>query len=150
MNALEVYERLGFYQQATVDAWVVLSHGQRDKGRLKVETNHGDEVHIFLERGSPLMIGEILRTRCGRYLAVEGAMEEVITASCEDWETFSRACYHLGNRHVKVQVGARWLRILPDHVLEKMLILQGLTLRHEIEVFQPEAGAYSGLALHHH
>jgi len=63
---------------------------------------------------------------------------------------FSRACYHLGNRHVKVEIGERWLRMLPDHVLENMLKLQGLTLQREIAVFQPEAGAYSGLAIHHH
>ncbi len=150
MNTLEVYERLGLYQETQVDAWIVLSHGQRDKGRLKTQTSTGDEVHIFLDRGTPLMIGEVLRTRCGKHIAIEGAPEQVVTARCDDWETFSRACYHLGNRHIKIQVGDRWLRMLPDHVLENMLKLQGLTTLREIAVFQPEAGAYSGLSIHHH
>jgi len=150
MNTLEVYERLGLQQSTQVDAWIVLSHGQRDKGRLKVQTSSGEEVHIFLDRGVPLMVGEVLRTRCGKHLAVEGAPEQVVTATCDDWDMFSRACYHLGNRHVKVEIGERWLRMLPDHVLENMLKLQGLTLQREIAVFQPEAGAYSGLAIHHH
>lgn len=147
---LEVFERLGIYNDISVDAWIMLSHGQRDKGRLKTQTSTGDEVHIFLDRGVPLMIGEVLRTSCGKHLGIEGAPETVVVASCDDWETFSRACYHLGNRHVKVEIGERWLRMLPDHVLEHMLKLQGLSLRHEIVVFQPEAGAYSGLAVHHH
>ncbi|MES2604415.1 MAG: urease accessory protein UreE [Pseudomonadota bacterium] len=147
---LEVFERLGLYQEVSVDAWIVLSHGQRDKGRLKAQTSSGDEVHIFLDRGNPLMVGEVLRTRCGKHLGVEGAPEAVTIARCDDWETFSRACYHLGNRHVKVQIGELWLRLLPDHVLENMLKLQGLTIQREIAVFQPEPGAYSGLAIHHH
>lgn len=150
MSALEVYERLGTAEQLQPDGWVVLDHDQREKGRLLTQTSDGAEVRIFLERGNPLQVGELLRTRCGRHLKVEGAVEPVTTASCEDWMTFSKACYHLGNRHVKVQIGELWLRIRPDHVLEKMLLLQGLTLEHEHAVFQPEPGAYSGLAIHHH
>jgi urease accessory protein len=150
MQALEVYERLGVQQPAQVDAWVVLNHGERDKGRLKTATNSGDAVHIFLERGTPLLVGELLRTRCGKLLQVEGAPEPVLTATCDDWAVFSRACYHLGNRHVKMQVGDRWLRIVPDHVLEQMLLLLGLQVQHEVAVFLPEAGAYRGLVFAHH
>lgn len=148
--SLEVYERLGTGTTYQADGWIILNHDQREKGRLLTQTSEGDEVRIFLERGAPLQVGELLRTRCGRHLQVEGAVEDVTTASCEDWATFSKACYHLGNRHVKVQIGERWLRIRPDHVLEKMLMLQGLTIEHEQAVFQPESGAYSGLAIHHH
>ncbi len=61
-----------------------------------------------------------------------------------------RACYHLGNRHVKLQVGERWLRMQPDHVLEEMLELLGLTLTHQETVFVPESGAYSNGGHHHH
>ena len=157
---LEVFERLGTHYHATVDARVVLSHEQRDKGRLKVTSSDGAEVRIFLERGSPLQVGEFLRTRCGKHVLIEGAYENVVTATCKDWFTFSRACYHLGNRHVKVQLGLepgkgliepvrKWLRILPDHVLEEMLELLGLELSHEIDIFNPESGAYSH-GHHHH
>ena len=68
---LEVYERLGLHSDAPLDGRIVLSHEQRDKGRLRVTTSTGEEVHIFLERGSPLQIGETLRSRCGRHLLVE-------------------------------------------------------------------------------
>jgi urease accessory protein len=63
---------------------------------------------------------------------------------------FARACYHLGNRHVKVQVGERWLRISPDHVLEQMLGQLGLRLEPEEAVFVPESGAYAGGSHGHH
>jgi urease accessory protein len=139
---LQVYERLGTACSKPVDSHIVLSHDQRDRGRLRAETSEGVEVRIFLDRGAPLLVGEFLRTECGKHLVVEGAYESVVTATTDDWTAFSRACYHLGNRHVKLQIGDRWLRILPDHVLEDLLHKLGLTLKHESGVFIPEQGAY--------
>lgn len=142
---LEVYERLGVVAKSA-DTSIVLDYGQREKGRLRVRSTDGLEVRVFLERGKSLSVGELLRSRCGRYIRVDGAEEKVVTAQCDDWRLFSRACYHLGNRHVKIQIGECWLRIAPDHVLEEMLILLGLTVIHECAVFEPESGAYG----HHH
>ena len=99
-------------------------------------------MRVFLERGKPLLVGEFLKTECGKIVQVQGALESVAHASCDDWHTFARACYHLGNRHVKLEVGERWLRIKPDHVLEEMIHLQGLLITHEEAVFVPESGAY--------
>ena len=146
---LEVFERLGTHCHEKADQTVVLTHEQRDKGRLKLTSESGEEVRVFLERGKPLLVGEYLKSTCGRYIRVEGAVEEVAHASCNDWHTFARACYHLGNRHTKVEVGERWLRIKPDHVLEDMLALLGLVISHEQAVFVPESGAYSH-GHHHH
>ena len=146
---LEVFERLGTHCHEVADQIVVLTHEQRDKGRLKLTSESGEEVRVFLERGKPLLVGEYLKSTCGRYIRVEGAVEEVAHASCDDWHTFARACYHLGNRHTKVEVGERWLRIKPDHVLEEMLALLGLVISHEQAVFVPESGAYSH-GHHHH
>ncbi|MFD1217396.1 urease accessory protein UreE [Microbulbifer celer] len=147
---LEVYQRLGRDAQINTEFRLVLNHLQRDKGRLRARACDGSEVRIFLERGKPLQVGEILRSQCGKNIEVCGAEEPVTTARCADWETFSRACYHLGNRHVKLQVGERWLRIVPDHVLEEMLELLGLQLQHENAVFIPESGAYSAGHAHAH
>lgn len=140
---LEIYERLGTEGNYPVDARVILTHEQRDRGRLRVFAPDGEEVRIFLTRGTPLKVGETLRAQCGRYVLVEGAIEAVAVARCEDWSLFARACYHLGNRHVKVQVGERLLRILPDHVLEEMLQQLGLSVQHSQHVFVPESGAYA-------
>ena len=76
--------------------------------------------------------------------------ELVLRAETADWTLFARACYHLGNRHTKVQVGERWLRIAPDHVLQEMLELLGLETSEETAPFVPESGAYSGGHGHGH
>ena len=151
---LDIYQRLGVRTDIAADGCVVLDHLQRDRGRLRTSTADGAEVRIFLERGKPLLVGEILQSECGKTIRVQGAEESVTTARCDDWLTFSRACYHLGNRHVKLQVGnsvnVPWLRIVPDHVLEEMLELLGLDLTREQAVFVPESGAYSGGHAHTH
>lgn len=139
---LEIYERLGTHCHEVVDEIVTLEHDQRDKGRLRLVSESGLEVRVFLERGKPLVVGEYLKSDCGKIVKVKGAVEAVAHASCDDWLTFSKACYHLGNRHVKLQVGERWLRIKPDYVLEEMLHLLGLIVSHENDVFEPESGAY--------
>lgn len=140
---LEVYERLSTINNDDVDARLVLDHVQRDKGRLRTLAADGSEVCLFLDRGKPLQVGEKLRSQCGKTLVIDGAIEPVITAICDDWHVFSRACYHLGNRHVKMQIGPRWLRITPDHVLEQLLKLLGLDTHREKAIFVPETGAYS-------
>ncbi len=144
----EVYERLDHGHH--IEDTVVLDHDIRVKGRFKVISEKGVEVRVFLERGKTLQIGEVLKTECGKEIEVVGAKESVVDASCDDWEAFSKACYHLGNRHVKIQVGERWLRMKPDYVLEEMLVLLGLTVAQEQAVFIPEDGAYSGGHSHGH
>lgn len=146
---LDIYERLGSHCHDPVHTTVILTHEQRDRGRLKLVADNNEDVRVFLERGKPLLVGEFLKSECGKIIQVKGAVEEVAHASCEDWQAFSKACYHLGNRHTKIQVGERWLRIKPDHVLEDMLHMLGLIVSHEDAVFVPESGAYSHGHSHH-
>lgn len=146
---MDVYQRLGIDPNLPCDEVIVLTQEQRDKGRLKTLSETGAEVRVFLERGKPLMVGEMLKTECGKHIQVQGAVELITRAECDDWHTFSRACYHLGNRHVKLQVGDRWLQMTSDHVLEDMLKMLGLTVSHVDAVFVPESGAYSH-GHHHH
>jgi urease accessory protein len=72
------------------------------------------------------------------------AQEAVSTARTADPLKLARACYHLGNRHVPVQVGAGWLRYWHDHVLDDMLVGLGLGVSAELARFEPEGGAYGG------
>lgn len=139
---LEIYQRLGRHCHHDVYAEVMLNHEQRTKGRLKLTANNGEEIRVFLDRGKPLLIGEYLKSECNKYIRVQGQVEPITEAVCDDWHRFSQACYHLGNRHVKLQIGERWLRITPDHVLEDMLIKLGLDLTSKEVIFDPESGAY--------
>jgi urease accessory protein len=147
----EVYQRLNHGHD--IKDQVVLDHDVRVKGRFKTTSQQGVEVRVFLERGKTLQVGEVLKTECGKEIEVLGAEEDVAYATCDNWENFSKACYHLGNRHVKIQVGERWLRMKPDYVLEEMLVLLGLQVTQERAVFIPEDGAYTGThhqGGHHH
>lgn len=139
---IEVYERISGSHTAEADITLLLTHDERMRARLKITSTDGDDVGLFLEHGKHLHVGEYLRSSCGKSIRIDGALEDVMSARCDDWLLFARACYHLGNRHVKIQVAEQLLRITPDHVLKEMLENLGLTVRAEKAVFIPENGAY--------
>ena len=146
---LEVNTRLAHSHQPATDS-ISLDYDTRQKARIKTTTDSGLPLAIFLERGKPLQIGERLVTECGKQLDVKGALEPVMTAVAQDWLTFSRVCYHLGNRHTQLQIGQLWLRFKPDHVLEKLVMYYGLEVSHQPAVFEPESGAYGAFSGHSH
>jgi urease accessory protein len=123
---------------------VVLPYALRQKGRFKTTTISGVDVGVFLIRGEVLRDGDILFSECGKVLKVKAEPESVVTAIASDWLTFAKACYHLGNRHVPMQIGERWVRFQPDHVLEEMVEIFGLKCKHHQASFTPESGAYHG------
>jgi len=116
----------------------------RKKGRFKTASDCGETVGFFLERGKTLKHGECVQASSGETLLILAAKENVMTAYCEDKWLFARVCYHLGNRHVPLQITPHWLRFQSDHVLEEMLAGFGLQVEHEIAEFEPEEGAYAG------
>jgi urease accessory protein len=129
---------------------LILNFQDRTRGRLRVVTKSGQDAGIFLERGKVLQEGDVLQSECGQQVRVVCETEEVAEAKAADWQTFARCCYHLGNRHVPLQVGDKWLRIKPDHVLEEMVELLGLTVKRTSAAFCPEQGAYAGGHSHGH
>ena len=132
------------------DDSVTLAFEQRQKGRFKAVSDQGLELGIFLERGQVLAQGDKLQAEDGRIFTVIAKPESVVTAHADDWPSFARACYHLGNRHVTLQLGERWLRFQPDHVLEHLAEHLGLRLEIGEAPFHPEAGAYHGAHAHAH
>lgn len=127
-------------------ATLTLSLEQRLKARQRVTLDDGREAGLFLPRGEPLRDGDLLSTDDGQRLRILAAAEPVSTAHSDDPVLLARACYHLGNRHVALQVANGWLRYQPDHVLDEMVQRLGLRVTSEQAPFQPEAGAYG----HHH
>ena len=83
-----------------------------------------------------------LRATSGLVVEVRAAPEAVSTARADDALLLARAAYHLGNRHVALQLGPGWLRYPHDHVLDNMARELGLTVNREQAPFEPEAGAY--------
>ena len=133
---------------AAPTARLTLDFDARTKSRLRTQLADGEEVGLFLPRGTILRGGDRLQAADGRIVEVVAAPEDLIEARCVDAFALARAAYHLGNRHVAVQVGAGWLRIQADHVLETMLTGLGAEVASLTAPFEPEAGAYAHG--HHH
>lgn len=151
---IQISEKITATENLTVDDTVMLDHIQREKGRLKVVSEGGREVGIFLERGKLLQPGDILKSQCQLHFVVALASEPVVTAYTDCWLSFSKACYHLGNRHTRIQIGERWLRFMEDSVLIELVEHLGLKTKKEDAPFEPESGAYghghAGKASHSH
>src|SRR5262245_53112460 len=90
----------------------------RQKSRLRVRLDSGQDAAVVLPRGGVLLDGDLLRADDGTVVRVRAAVEEVSTASASDATALLRAAYHLGNRHVAVQIGTGFVRYLHDHVLD--------------------------------
>jgi len=129
---------------------ICLPFDERKRGRLKTKTQSGNDVGIFVERGEVMRDGTLLKAESGEIFKVTAADEDVTTASTADAHLFARACYHLGNRHVPLQVGDGWLRYQNDYVLDDMLRQLGLEVDHEMATFEPENGAYGEHGGGHH
>lgn len=132
-------------------ASLTLPYELRQKTRLRAKLDDGREAALILPRGHVLRSGECLRADDGTVIAVQAATETVSTATTNDPLLLARACYHLGNRHVALQVGEGWCRYLHDHVLDEMVRGLGLLVRCEEAPFEPESGAYAvGQHTHSH
>ena len=116
----------------------------RQKSRLRTRLVSGEEVGLLLPRGEILRGGDLVTASDGRVIEVIAAPEKLVHVECAQAADLARAAYHLGNRHVPVQVGKGFLRLAADHVLEEMLKKLGAKVTHVEAPFEPEAGAYAG------
>jgi urease accessory protein len=134
----------------TCDVTLTLPYESRQKSRLRASLDNGIDIGLMLPRGTILRGGDCIRAEDGTRIMIQAADETVSVARIEDKTLFARACYHLGNRHVPLQIGDGWLRYLHDHVLDDMLGGLGIHTTTEQAPFEPEAGAYGGGHHHHH
>jgi len=141
MTAITITKRLNKRQPAQVK--LVLPFELRQKSRLLSKLDNGEEVGIVLDRGIFLRGGDCLLASDGRVIEVVAANEAVSVVTAGDPWQLARAAYHLGNRHVSLQVGQGWLRYLHDHVLDDMVRGLGFVVSVEQLPFEPEGGAYS-------
>ena len=129
---------------------IELPYDMRKKSRFKAVARCGEEVGLILPRCHILRNDTLLTNDEGDVAVVKAAAEKVSTASVNDPIALAKAAYHLGNRHVPVQVGEGWLRYQHDHVLDDMVKGLGLDVVVELAGFEPEDGAYSNGGHHHH
>ncbi len=124
-----------------------LTAEQRSRSRQSLTLENGKPIYLRLPRGTILKEGDLLSSEIQDQIAVIIAKPEpVLTITSEHQLDLIRAAYHLGNRHVPVEITSNYLRITVDSVLQSMLIQLGLNVETEVTGFYPESGAY----LHHH
>jgi urease accessory protein len=143
---LQIVERLS--EDLPARTTLTLPFDLRCKSRLRTRLDSGEDVGLFLPRGTVLHHGDRLRATDGLVIEVRAAPEAVSIARTDDALLLARVAYHLGNRHVALQIGPGWLRYLHDHVLDRMARELGLDVVCEQLPFEPEAGAYGDG--HHH
>lgn len=147
LQANELLSDRGADYQATV----TLTYDDRKRTRLRTRLESGEELAILIPRKTVLRDGDLLRTDSGWIVRVAAAAESLsMVRTGDDACTLARICYHLGNRHVPVEIGPGWVRYQHDHVLDDMVRGLGLAVVEESAPFQPEPGAYGGGHRHHH
>ena len=128
-------------------ATVTLDWDLRQKSRFETTDSLGRSVGVFLPRGTVVRGGDVLIAEDGSLIRVEAAPQSVlrITACTTHGSPFdlTRAAYHLGNRHVPIELRPDYLQIEPDHVLADMLRAMHLIVNPVDAPFEPESGAYS-------
>jgi urease accessory protein len=130
-------------------ATLTLPLEKRIRSRLRVTLDDGTEAGVFLKRGQVLRDGDLLGSAEGLIVQVRAAAESVSEVRCNDPLLLARACYHLGNRHMPLQIAEGLLRYQHDHVLDDMLRGLGLQPTLVEAPFEPEPGAYGGSAQGH-
>ncbi len=138
--------RPGAYRVSVSDR-LELTFDSRQKSRLRTKLASGEEVALMLPRGEILRGGDLVTASDGRVIEVVALAEKLLHVESV---SLAKVAYHLGNRHVPVQVGDGFLRIAEDHVLEEMLKKLGAKVSRIDAPFEPEAGAYAGGHQHQH
>ena len=122
-----------------------LSFEARSRSRQRARLLDGTEVALVLPRGGVLRHGAVL-AGAGLRVRIEAADEDLLEVRCETPLALARAAYHLGNRHVAVQIDGDRLLLGYDPVLADMLVGMGAPIRRLWSPFEQEAGAYGGHA----
>jgi urease accessory protein len=118
-----------------------LAFERRQRSRQRARLESGEEIGVVMPHGEILRGGDRVLASDGRVFEVVSAPERLLHVEAP---SLARIAYHLGNRHVPLQVGNGFLRVAEDHVLEDMLRRLGAKVTHVEAPFEPEGGAYHG------
>lgn len=140
---IEIVDRVESNRGAPVAAQLELNFALRQKRQFSAKLRSGEEIRVRLPRGPVLRGGDRLVGSEGMLVEVIAAPEALLQVESSDANQLVRLAYHLGNRHVAVEVGEGFLRIAEDGVLEQMLRGLGATVKRVVAPFEPEAGAYA-------
>lgn len=140
---LNLTQRLPANQDAVVSYTLSLTADERTRSRHRFETQDGEALFLRLPRGTVLRDRDLLQSECGDTLVrIAAKPEPILTVTAKEPLDLLRAAYHLGNRHVALEIAPTFLKLSPDPVLKTMLEHMGMEVKEEVLPFQPETGAY--------
>lgn len=132
------------------DTPLALVFDERKRSRHRMTLPDGVELAWALISGTMLRPGDRLEVDAATTFVISAAAEPVLRITADTPRALTRAAYHLGNRHIAVEVGEGYLAITPDPVLHDMLHQLGVQVIALDAPFQPETGAYGGGHKHGH
>jgi urease accessory protein len=148
-RAIAVHARGRWPEQRLADT-ATLAYLDRHRRRIRLVGDSGAAFLLDLPRAQHLADGDGLELDSGGYVCVRAAPEPVLEIGASDRASLLRIAWHLGNRHLPVQVVGDLLRIREDHVAAEMVSRLGGRITHTRAPFDPEAGAYADAPQHHH
>lgn len=145
MRRLVRVAKAGAWPAGEAEGTLTLAFEERHRRRIRLTTDGGEAVLLELAAAAALADGDGLVFEEGGWLLVHAAAEDVLDIETDDPAQLARVAWHLGNRHLPVEVlSAARLRIAYDHVIEAMVSGLGVRCTRRRAPFQPEAGAYAG------
>ncbi len=128
---------------SSVNLTLSLTAEERTRSRYRFTASNGEVVCLRLPRATVLKDGDILQDETNSVLIrIIAKLEPVLTVTAQNNLDLIKAAYHLGNRHVQLEITSKYLRLTTDSVLRQMLEKLGLQVTEDILPFQPETGAY--------
>ena len=140
-RAIAVRRRGQWPQDTAIDS-VTLTYDDRHRRRIRLVADSGERYLLDLPRAHHLVDGDGLELEGGGYICVRAAAEPVCEITAREPADLLRIAWHLGNRHLPVQIAGEGLRIRPDHVIAEMVTGLGGRVTELEAPFDPEGGAY--------
>jgi urease accessory protein len=140
-RTIAVHRRGEWPETAALDT-VTIPYLDRHRRRIRLVADSGESFLLDLPRAYHLVEGDGLELEGGGYLRVSAAAEPLFEITAASRKDLLRIAWHLGNRHLPVQIAGERLRIRPDHVIAEMVTVLGGWIVELEAPFDPEAGAY--------
>lgn len=141
-STLTLTQRLASGVEVPVACTLALTAEERQHSRLRIERPNSPVIFLRLPRGTQLQDGDFLQAEDGTTVKVVAQPEPVMTITASSPLDLLRAAYHLGNRHVPLEIQPSYLRLSPDPVLRQLLAHQAVQVVDEVQPFYPERGGY--------
>jgi urease accessory protein len=149
IHCASIHRTAGHWPKEDAAGTLTLDFDGRHRRRIRLTADQGEDVLLDLPKAVAMADGDGLQLDDGRWLKVQAAAELIVEVRHKDSHQLVHIAWHLGNRHLPMEIRDDVLRIRPDHVIEAMLQGLGADLVKVQASFQPEGGAYGGHSHHH-